>query len=67
MHALETVTLLLVMRQVVLLVILEIRHVALLEDSSIAVPRLAMLVMLLVPLVVDQKSTTVWNVLLLVI
>ena len=59
LHALEIVALRLVMRLVVLRVILEIRHVVLPVNSSIAVLRLAMLVMLLVPLVMDQQTTTV--------
>ena len=48
----------LVMRQVVLLVTVEIRHVVLVEDSSIAVFLLAMLVTLLVSHAVDQQTTT---------
>ena len=47
------------MRLVVLLVTLEIRHVVPTEDSSTAVLRLAMLVMVLVLLVALPQLTTV--------
>ena len=59
LHVLKIVALRLVMRQVVLLVTLEIRHVVLTEDSSIAELRLAMLVMLLVLLAVVHLPATV--------
>ena len=54
----------LVMQQVVLLVILEITPAVQMEDSSIAVPRLVMLVTLLVSHAVDQQTTTVLHVFL---